>query len=584
MSVMVSQVLYRKWRPKKLSEVMGQEPITQTLLTALEQDRVAHAYLFTGPRGTGKTSTARILAKAINCLGTDGRGEPDDSCAVCEEINQGSFLDLVEIDGASNRGIDDIKGLREKAGFAPAQARRKTYIIDEVHQLTKPAFNALLKTLEEPPGNVVFILATTEPQDIPLTIMSRCQRFDFRRISLDAMTRQLTQIGDAEGFQLSAETLHVVARAASGSLRDAENLLEQLVLAVGSSATVQETQTFFGLAGSGRGQAVIQGLLHNDMVEAIQSLNQLDQEGVDLGQLHKEIVEELRICLLIKAGVPKVVDLQEHEIAQRNEMLVDTDIASLRILLEKFASLSLPSGSPPLPLEMAIVAACLERKKMEPVNAVTDAASVPSRRQENPTPKEVPSVPAAADTTDAPSISMPVTGETDAPRNNERPIEQPRDVVPADEPVAATSVPQSSDANAGTDAPNVDAAPITPGDIEELRARWNEVINSLKGFGSNKNLDAILRSSSMPMEFKGDALVIGFYYKYHKEKVEDPKYRYLVERRITEFMGSHYKVECVLVEKPSSSGHAVRAAVERGARVEQAPDNSVVESRESNDE
>ena len=305
MSVMVSQVLYRKWRPKKLSEVMGQEPITQTLLTALEQDRVAHAYLFTGPRGTGKTSTARILAKAINCLGTDGRGEPDNSCAVCEEIDQGSFLDLVEIDGASNRGIDDIKGLREKAGFAPAQSRRKTYIIDEVHQLTKPAFNALLKTLEEPPGNVVFILATTEPQDIPLTIMSRCQRFDFRRISLDAMTQQLTQIGDAEGFQLSAETLHVVARAASGSLRDAENLLEQLVLAVGSSATVQETQTFFGLAGSGRGQTVIQGLLHNDMVEAIQSLNQLDQEGVDLGQLHKEIGEELRICLLIKAGVPK---------------------------------------------------------------------------------------------------------------------------------------------------------------------------------------------------------------------------------------------------------------------------------------
>ena len=580
---MVSQVLYRKWRPKKLIEVMGQEPITQTLLTALEQDRVAHAYLFTGPRGTGKTSTARILAKAINCLGTDGRGEPDNSCAVCEEIDQGSFLDLVEIDGASNRGIDDIKGLREKAGFAPAQARRKTYIIDEVHQLTKPAFNALLKTLEEPPGNVVFILATTEPQDIPLTIMSRCQRFDFRRINLEAMTKQLTQIGDAEGFQLSAETLHVVARAASGSLRDAENLLEQLVLAVGSSATVQETQEFFGLAGSGRGQTVIQGLLHNDMVAAIQSLNQLDQEGVDLGQLQKEIVEELRICLLIKAGVPQVVDLQEHEIAQRNEMLVGTDIASLRILLEKFASLSVPSGSPPLPLEMAIVAACLERQKVEVVSTVADAASVPSKRQENPTPKGFPNVSAAEDMAEKPSISKPVKGENDLASDNERPVEQ-RDVVPADEPVAATPARQSSDASEDTDVSDVDTAPINPGDIEELRARWNEVINSLKGFGSNKNLDAILRSSSMPMEIKGDALVIGFYYKYHKEKVEDPKYRYLVERRITEFMGTHYTVECVLVDKPSSSGHAVRAAVERGARVEQAPDNAIVENGEPNDE
>jgi DNA polymerase-3 subunit gamma/tau len=578
---MASQVLYRKWRPKKLTEVMGQEPITQTLLTALEQDRVAHAYLFTGPRGTGKTSTARILAKAINCLGTDGRGEPDNSCSVCEEINQGSFLDLVEIDGASNRGIDDIKGLREKAGFAPARARRKTYIIDEVHQLTKPAFNALLKTLEEPPGNVVFILATTEPQDIPLTIMSRCQRFDFRRISLDAMTNQLARIGDAEGFQFSAETLHVVARAASGSLRDAENLLEQLVLAVGSSATVQETQAFFGLAGSGRGQKVIQGLLHNDMVEAIQSLNQLDQEGVDLSQLHKEIVEELRICLLIKAGVPEVVDLQDHEIAERNAMLTGTDIASLRILLEKFASLVLPSGSPPLPLEMAIVSACLERSKIGTSNAVPDEVPVPNKAQnEISLPKEEPRVPVAPAETESHGTPKLVKG--DATETGDR--EPPSDDAMADEPVATIAARQFSAADDVKEELNVQGEPIDPGDIESLRARWNEVVNSLKGFGSNKNLDAILRSSSMPMEIKGDALVIGFYYKYHKEKVEDPKYRYIVERRITEFMGTHYKVECVLVEKPSSSGHAVRAAVERGARVEQAPGNSAVESREPNNE
>ena len=189
----MSEVFYRKWRPRRFDQVVGQEAATQTLRNAVALGRVAHAYLFCGPRGTGKTSTARILAKAVNCLSPQ-EGEPDDQCEMCASINEARALDLIEIDAASNRGIDDIRNLRDKVRFAPNEARYKIYIIDEAHMLTEPAFNALLKTLEEPPQHAIFVLATTEAHKIPLTIISRCQRFDFRRISLETAERRLAQL------------------------------------------------------------------------------------------------------------------------------------------------------------------------------------------------------------------------------------------------------------------------------------------------------------------------------------------------------------------------------------------------------
>ncbi|MEK7214679.1 MAG: DNA polymerase III subunit gamma/tau, partial [Chloroflexota bacterium] len=199
---MPAPVLYRKWRPQTLSQVVGQEHVTRTLLNALATSRVSHAYLFCGPRGTGKTSTARILAKAVNCT-TDGKGEPCTTCPMCLSIAEGRALDLIEIDAASNRGIDDIRGLREKINFAPAEARYKVYVVDEVHMLTDPAFNALLKTLEEPPPYAIFILATTEVHKVPVTILSRCQRFDFRRIAQRALQDYLARICGTEsiGFE-----------------------------------------------------------------------------------------------------------------------------------------------------------------------------------------------------------------------------------------------------------------------------------------------------------------------------------------------------------------------------------------------
>jgi len=222
---MNSQVFYRKWRPQTLTEVVGQEQVTRTLLNALISERVSHAYLFCGPRGTGKTSTGRILAKAVNCL-TNGKGEPCNTCDICQAVTDGRALDVIEIDAASNTGVDDIRALREKVNYAPNQAKYKVYIIDEVHMLSNNASNALLKTLEEPPPNIIFVLATTEAHKILPTIMSRCQRFDFRRVSQKDIIFKLNRICISEGINIEPETLKLIAKSASGSLRDAENLLE----------------------------------------------------------------------------------------------------------------------------------------------------------------------------------------------------------------------------------------------------------------------------------------------------------------------------------------------------------------------
>ena len=225
----MAEVFYRKWRPRTLAEVVGQEPVTRTLLNALNTNRVAHALLFFGPRGTGKTSTGRILAKAVNCLQNE-TGEPCNECSVCQAFNEGRAIDLIEIDAASNTGVDDIRDLKEKVNFAPNTTKYKVYIIDEVHMLSNSAFNALLKTLEEPPEHVIFILATTEVHKVPATITSRCQRFDLRRIPMSAMIGRLEHICQAEGINVEPEALALIAKNATGSLRDAENLLEQMVV------------------------------------------------------------------------------------------------------------------------------------------------------------------------------------------------------------------------------------------------------------------------------------------------------------------------------------------------------------------
>ena len=218
---MASQALYRKWRSQTFDEIIGQQHVTQTLINALKLNRIAHAYLFAGPRGTGKTSMARLLAKAVNCLAEAGVERPCNRCRICVAVNEGRLLDLIEIDAASNTGVDDIRDLRDKVGFRPGEARIKFYIIDEVHMLSNSAFNALLKTLEEPPEHVIFVLATTEPEKIPATITSRCQRFDFKRIKVSDIAERLAFIVAQEGLTAEPTALEYIARQGAGSMRDA---------------------------------------------------------------------------------------------------------------------------------------------------------------------------------------------------------------------------------------------------------------------------------------------------------------------------------------------------------------------------
>lgn len=362
---MTSQVFYRKWRPQTLGEVVGQEHVTKTLLNALATKRVAHAYLFCGPRGTGKTTTGRLLAKAVNCLNNEF-GDPCNTCEMCRAVNEGRAIDLIEIDAASNRGIDDIRDLREKVNFSPNIARYKVYIIDEVHMLTDPAFNALLKTLEEPPSQVIFVLATTEIHKVPLTIISRCQRFDFRRIPRESAVKRLQYICDKEGIQAEPQALTLIAKIATGSLRDAENLLEQMLISYGSEFTLHDVQEELGFIEDVRVSELAKHILTKDVATGLKTINSVRNDGLDLRQFSRQLVEYLREILLVKAGAESALDLSPENIAERKEVGDEVSLQEITKAIKLFSELDFRlDPQSPLPLEIALVDSSLLPEKEE---------------------------------------------------------------------------------------------------------------------------------------------------------------------------------------------------------------------------
>src|SRR5436190_6827386 len=274
------QVIARKYRPQRFSDVVGQEHVTQTLANAIRQNRIAHAYLFCGPRGTGKTTIARIFAKCLNCEGGP-KADFDDNDPRCREIADGRSLDVMEIDGASNRGIEEIRELRDTVKYAPATSRYKIYIIDEVHMLTKEAFNALLKTLEEPPEHVKFMFATTEPEKVLPTILSRCQRFDLRRIPSTLIVKHLGEIAAKEGVEIDDAALHAIARGAEGGMRDAESTLDQLISFCGSKIVENDVLSMFGLAARAQLLSLATAIITVDSTQALRELNDLARNGKD---------------------------------------------------------------------------------------------------------------------------------------------------------------------------------------------------------------------------------------------------------------------------------------------------------------
>jgi DNA polymerase III subunit gamma/tau len=315
-------VIARRWRPRKFEDVVGQPHVVTTLKNSIRRGRIAHAYLFAGPRGVGKTSISRILAKAVNCV--EGvKEEPCNVCRTCTAIDSGGFVDVIEIDAASNRGIDEIRELRETVRYLPMEARYKVYIIDEAHMLTEPAFNALLKTLEEPPGHNIFVLATTEMQKIPYTIMSRCQRFDFRRISEPQIVEQLMRICADEGIGYDEKVLNYMVREADGSLRDAESILDQVIAYSGNHITETDAIGVIGVVQREVAYDIIKSVVDRDAKGGLELIARTLEQGHDPYQVYKGLVSFLRDLLMVKVwdGKPPIVYMDDEEYGKVKDLL-----------------------------------------------------------------------------------------------------------------------------------------------------------------------------------------------------------------------------------------------------------------------
>jgi DNA polymerase-3 subunit gamma/tau len=439
------QVLARRWRPLTFEAVVGQAPIVRTLRNALARQRIAHAYLFSGPRGVGKTTTARLLAMGLNCerAGAD-EPVPCAACGPCREIVAGRALDVIEIDGASNRGIDEVRTLRENVRYAPARGRRKVYIIDEVHMLTEPAFNALLKTLEEPPAHVVFVLATTHPRDLPATILSRCQRFDFRPIPTAEIVAGLRRILDEEaagggGITVEPDALTLVARAAGGSLRDALSLLDTALAYGEGRVTAAAVRELLGSGGEEAARGLAEALVLRDSAAVLARIDRAASEGHDLGLLAQDTLEWLRRALLTATLGQPPSDATPDE-AERLRALGSDGGEDLLLLLKGLVDAETEMGEsahPRVDLEVAAVRLC-HRPAAEVIERLLERLERAEAQLRGSGPAAAAPAPQQTDLLGSP---MPVPpARPPAPVARPAPAPEPRAPVPAPPPPGGDSL------------------------------------------------------------------------------------------------------------------------------------------------
>ena len=561
-----AQVYYRKWRPGTFSDLAGQEHVGNTLRQAVTQGRVSHSYLFCGTRGSGKTTTARVLAKAVNCLNPQ-QGDPCDECAICVSINEGRNLDIIELDAASNRGVEEIREIREKVNFQPAQNRRKVYIIDEAHMLTREASNAFLKTLEEPPEHVIFILCTTEADRLLPTILSRCQRYDFRRLPGQTIYDRLAYITDREAIAIHPDALRMIARNAGGSMRDALNILEQLAVSSDGDITLRDVEESLGLVRSDAYLALAQKLLAGDTTGALETINDVVWEGGEPRQLHRQTLDLLRSMLLLSWDAGQTLDLPDDTLASLRATIQKTDshhiLRAVRVWGEASAGLRYDAPSA-LALEIAAAEIC------RPVPLTNSAP------QESPAPAPMPVQQAPAGRQPQPARGgPPQQSGRGQPRQNNSPGANPPPQPPPRQSAPPAPPPDNRPAPARSNAVDPDS----------LQGRWEQAVRQLgRVKGSKYNLGALLRdcrSNSVHFADDNSTLILPFSNSANLDRMQEelnvPGVRDTIEQAIERFFDSKHPFQITLAgangeganaaRNPIQDSPLVRTAMGLGARI-----------------
>lgn len=550
----MSTSLYRKYRPQTFGEVSGQEHITKTLQGALSQGKVGHAYLFAGPRGTGKTTTARILAKAVNCqvasiesgvksgesntqhskLKTQDLPEPCNKCESCLEITAGRALDVIEIDAASTRGIDDVRELREKVKFAPSKSRYKVFIIDEVHMLTKEAWNALLKTLEEPPAGTIFVLATTELHKVPETIVSRCQKFDFKRIGMGDIIKYLEHISKQEKIDISKDALELIAAQAGGAHRDAISLLDQ---ARGTDAkiTKESLMLTLGIADFAPVSKFASFLLSGDAKGAVGVVEYAKESGYNLEQFLGNVILHFRNLLGAKLGGVENLELttEQVEVVKKQAGIASGQeiLEAIKVLLASRKLFPL-SPTEELPLEVAVWEICENKSGVSNLESRVDGKQIVSQ--------------GGSDKPDSQE-----EGKLESEEKIEK--QEGKDVEASDRRSGreADSKQETGREKVSSFKSQVSGSKsnVSGLDLTEVKSNWTKILDKVKAY--NHSLRAFLRESE-PVNLEGDELTLRFSYKFHMEKVEDPENKKRVSAAIAEVLGKNLKIKCEVGAKNNS--------------------------------
>jgi DNA polymerase-3 subunit gamma/tau len=542
------QVIARKYRPQTFADVVGQEHVTQTLRHAIEQNRIAHAYLFCGPRGTGKTTIARIFAKALNCTGGP-KADFDEKDPKCKEISEGRSIDVLEIDGASNNGVEQVRELRETCKYAPASSKFKIYIIDEVHMLSTAAFNALLKTLEEPPEHVKFMFATTDPEKVLPTILSRCQRFDLRRIPAKLIVEQLIKIAKQEKVKISPEALYAIARGADGGMRDAESTLDQLISFCGDTIEEQDVLSMFGLAAQNQLLELSLAILSGETETTLRLLNDLAKGGKDFGRLLSDLLNHFRNLLIfqVSRGDLTLLEVSEAEASTLREQSAMADASALTRIMEVLANAELrlrDTTSKKILLEVTLL------KAIEARNAVS-VDSVLKRLQDLREGKggEVTSIPMPSPApAPSPKPFRAESVERSAPARREAENVQQAEPAPAAAAPTAATLSESP----------------APNDLETMWARLVESVGRASPFTRSYLLEA------HPVSFAKNVLTIGFdpEFEDHIALVDNARNHTLLQTKMAELGHPNAQFKFIKAEAPPNRVPVTVAAQPQPAAVE----------------